>query len=246
MPIGFSFSREESAAASEPALPQEKCHADGTFLSGRGADRKKRDRAPRRARQNDTVYPEEGVRIGVFGNNIDSMPNIGFRIMSLIFAIRDRFASPDSVLDKFGMEKGQTVIDYGCGPGSYLGRARSLVGPEGMVYAVDIHELAVKAVTKRIEKQQWHNVKAIGTDGKRYSLPDDTADVIYALDMFHMVSDPAGFLSELNRLCKRTGCLFIDNGHQTRAKAKSKIMAAGLWDMADETERYMKLRPVRK
>lgn len=115
-----------------------------------------------------------------------------------------------------------------------------------MVYAVDIHELAVKAVTKRIDKRQWHNVKAIRTDGKRCSLPDNTADVIYALDMFHMVSDPTGFLSELNRLCKGTGFLFIDNGHQTRGEARSKIMASGLWDVAHETERYMKLRPVRK
>lgn len=182
----------------------------------------------------------------IFGNNRDRMSDIGFRIMGLIFAIRDRFASPDSLLDGFAIARGQTVIDYGCGPGSYLSRARSLVGPEGMVYAVDIHELAVKAVTKRIDKHQWHNVKAIRTDGKRCSLPDNTADVIYALDMFHMVSDPRGLLSELNRLCKETGRLFIDKGRQTRGEAKSKVMASGLWGMADETKRYMKLRPVGK
>ncbi|WP_051409309.1 SAM-dependent methyltransferase [Syntrophorhabdus aromaticivorans] len=88
------------------------------------------------------------MKTGTFGNNINKMPAISFRIMSLIFAIRERFASPDSVLDEFAIKRGQTVMDYGCSPGSYLSRARSLVGPEGMVYAADIHELAVKAVTK--------------------------------------------------------------------------------------------------
>lgn len=46
------------------------------------------------------------MTIGVFGNNIDRMPDISFRIMSLIFAIRDRFASPDSVLNTFAIKRG--------------------------------------------------------------------------------------------------------------------------------------------
>ncbi len=182
----------------------------------------------------------------IFGNNSDRMPNVAFRIMNLLFVIRDRLTSPWSVLDQFGIERGQTVVDYGCGPGSYLRRASELVGPEGRVVAVDIHELAIQAVMKRIDKEGLSNVTAVQANGTRLSLPDDVAHVIYALDMFHMVKEPAPFLRELNRICKRTGVLYIDNGHQSRQQAISKIESSGGWEIVRGNKRYLKCTPAPK
>ena len=108
---------------------------------------------------------EVPMKVRIFGNNMDGKPNVAFRIMSLMFIIRDRFLSPWSLLDEFGIERGQTVVDYGCGPGSYLRRACELVGSEGKVFAVDIHELAIKAVKRRIKKEHLSNVTAVQ---KRY------------------------------------------------------------------------------
>jgi len=186
------------------------------------------------------------MKLGIFGNNMDRMPRIAFRMMKWMFDIRDRFMSVWSLLDQFGIERGQTVVDYGCGPGSYLRHASELVGPEGRVLAVDIHELAVEAVKKRIVKEGWANVSALITDGRKIPLPDNTANVIFALDMFHMVSNPNAFLAELNRICKLQGFLFIDNGHQSRQEARAKIMASGLWEIVEEKKRYMKCRPIKE
>jgi ubiquinone/menaquinone biosynthesis C-methylase UbiE len=182
----------------------------------------------------------------IFGNNRDRIPDVAFRMMSLLFAVRDRLISPWSVLDRFGIEPGQTVVDYGCGPGSYLRRASELAGPEGRVFAVDIHELAIKAVLKRIEKERLSNVVAVRADATRSSLPDDVADVIYALDMFHMVSEPARFLRELHRTCKREGVLYLDNGHQSRKQAIAKIESSRVWEIVEEEKRYLKCTPVPK
>lgn len=185
------------------------------------------------------------MKLGIFGKGMDRMPRMAFRMMQGIFAVRDRFVSVGSLLDRFGIEKGQTVVDYGCGPGSYLKHAAELVGPEGQVLAVDIHELAVEAVKKRIAREGWNNVSALATDGREVPIADNTADLIYALDMFHMVSRPEVLLRELNRICKGSGFLFIDNGHQSRQEAKLKITAAGLWEIVEEKERYMKCRPMK-
>jgi SAM-dependent methyltransferase len=185
------------------------------------------------------------MKIGIFGNNRDRMPDMAFRAMSCVFALRDRICSPWSVLDEFGIEPGRTVVDYGCGPGSYLGRASELVGPAGTVFAVDTHKLAVGAVMRRTRRQGLGNVTAVRADGNSSSLPDATADVIYALDMFHMVSDPAAFLGELNRICKPGGALYISNGHQTREAAKAKILSSGAWEIIGEKRRFLKCRPVR-
>jgi len=182
----------------------------------------------------------------IFGKNRDRMPSGAFRMMSLLFAVRDRLTSPWSVLDRFDIEPGQAVIDYGCGPGSYLRHASELVGPEGRVFAVDIHTLAIKTVLRRIEKQRLSNVTAVLANEKGCSLPDDVADVIYALDMFHMVSEPALFLRELHRMCKPTGLLYIDSGHQSREEARAKVRSSGVWEIREENKRYLKCTPVPK
>jgi len=182
----------------------------------------------------------------IFGKNMDRMPSGAFRMMSLLFVVRDRLTSPWSVLDRFGIEPGQTVVDYGCGPGSYLRHASELVGPEGRVFAVDIHELAIKTVLRRIEKERLSNVTAVLANEKGCALPDDVADVIYALDMFHMVSEPALFLRELHRMCKNTGVLYLDNGHQSRRQAIAKIASSGAWQIVEEEKRYLKCTPMPK
>jgi ubiquinone/menaquinone biosynthesis C-methylase UbiE len=189
---------------------------------------------------------EVTMKVQIFGNKTDGKSDIGYRMMSLIFVIRDKFLSPWSLLDEFGIKRGQTVVDYGCGPGSYVRRASELVGSGGKVFAVDIHELAIRAVRKRIQKEKLSNVEALPTDGQGSSLPNGTADVIYALDMFHMVSTPGVFLEELNRICKQKGVLFIDNGHQSREEAKFKLRSSGLWEIVEETKRYLKCRPLKK
>ena len=185
------------------------------------------------------------MRLNIFGRDIDRMPDMAFRMMALMFKIRDIFIHKDKVLDEFGISPGQSIVDYGCGPGSYIKRASNLVGPEGKVYAIDIHELAIEAVKKLIEKENLHNVTALVVSNGRCPLEDNSIDLIYALDMFHMVSNPDAFLKELNRISKPDGILYIDNGHQARAKARTKINAAKSWEIVQENPRYMKCRPIK-
>jgi ubiquinone/menaquinone biosynthesis C-methylase UbiE len=185
------------------------------------------------------------MRWTISGREMDRMPRFAFRVMKLFFDIRDSFVTVSSLLDEFGIQPGQTVVDYGCGPGSYVKHASQLVGPKGQVFALDIHELAVDAVRKRAAREGLENLTAVLTKQNNTSpLDDETADVVYALDMFHMVSDPTGFLRELNRISKKSGFLYIDNGHQNRGEARSKIVASGLWEMVEEKRRYMKCRPI--
>jgi ubiquinone/menaquinone biosynthesis C-methylase UbiE len=185
------------------------------------------------------------MRVNIFGRGIDRMPDLAFRIMALMFKIGDIFIQKDKILDEFGISRGQSVVDYGCGPGSYIRKASELVGTGGRVYAIDIHELAIEYVKKRISKENLHNVTALVVSKERYPLNDNSIDLIYALDMFHMVANPIIFLKELNRISKPDGILFIDNGHQKRDRAKTKITSSGTWEITKETQRYMKCRPIK-
>jgi ubiquinone/menaquinone biosynthesis C-methylase UbiE len=173
------------------------------------------------------------------------MPNIAFRMMSLLFKIADLFRSVDRRIDGFGIKEGYSVVDYGCGPARYIKRASELVGERGRVYAADIHRLAVQSVEKKIRKYNLKNVEPVLINEYSCGIGDNSADLIYALDMFHMVKEPEPFLRELHRIIKNDGFLIIEHGHQPRAGSKRKMESSNLWNIVEENEHHMRCTPIK-
>jgi len=181
----------------------------------------------------------------LFGNEVEKMPDFAFRIMKVFFAIFYFFNPAWKKLNRFGIKPGSTIVDYGCGTGAYIKDASLMVGKEGTVYAVDVHEMAISSVKKLIKKYNLANVNTVLTDGNKSEIPDDTADLIYALDMFHMVKDPASFLKELCRITKQNGILIIEDGHQPRSASKEKILLSGFWKIIYEEKGFLKCSPIK-
>ena len=182
----------------------------------------------------------------MFGERRERIPNIAFRMMSLAMKVHDVFKNVDTLIEDFGIEDGYTVVDYGCGPGRYVQKASSLVGPTGRIYAADIHNLAIEKVQKLIEKHYLGNVMPVFIHGYSCDIENNAADVVYALDMFHMVNDPNSLLAELHRLTRTDGFLFIDDGHQSRTVTIDQIKASGRWKIVEETKRYLQCKPVKE
>lgn len=180
------------------------------------------------------------------GNRMERMPDIAFRAMSFIFRIRDFFSPPEERIGDLGIKRGFTVVDYGCGPGRYVEAASRLVGEGGRVYAVDIHELAVKAVSVRIRERGLDNVETFLARGYTCDVPARSADMIYALDMFHMIREPSAFLKELHRILKPDGYLILETGHQPKEKAAGKIRESGMWRITGEAKRHFRCEPVQE
>jgi len=171
------------------------------------------------------------------------MPDIHFRAMSVTIRAREAIFKSSNRLDNFGIQKGMTLIDYGCGPGAYVPKAAALVGEDGRVYAVDIHPLAIKTVNKMIKQRKLSNVEAVLAVGYECPLPDDVADLIFFLDAFHMIRDPDPFLNEIHRLLKPSGLLYLDDGHQPRQETKQKIAHSGLWLISTENKDHISYLP---
>ena len=183
----------------------------------------------------------------LFGTGMERIPNLAFRFMAGFFVFRDFIKEMTSSFSKrlaaFGIEVGHSVIDYGCGPGGYLRTVSRLVGEKGKVYALDVHPLAIKAVQKKVARHNLTNVVPVVVDGYSCSLNEQIADVIYALDMFHMVKSPNDFLKECRRLLKPDGHLIIDDGHQRRAETRRKISGSGLWRIVEESKDHLRCAP---
>ena len=174
----------------------------------------------------------------------DRMSDLFFRFMNTAFVIVDAvYPHIDKRIPGFGIRDGLTVVDYGCGPGRYTVRFSNIVGETGKVYAVDIHELAIQAVMKKIEKEHLSNIETVLADGYHSGLHDGVADVVCAIDMFFSVHGPDEFLKELHRITKQEGVLVIDDGHQSRKTTKEKILSSGCWHIIEEGSDHLKCVP---
>jgi len=174
----------------------------------------------------------------------EKMPDSAFRIMELIFKIVDLlYPYIKKRVKNFGIKEGMTVVDYGCGLGRYSINFAEVVGEKGKVYAPDIHELAIKALNKKIKKYNINNTEPILIDGYNSTLSENVADVVCAIDMFWIIKKPTEFLTELRRILKRDGTLVVDDGHAHRKETKRKILDSGIWNIVEETKDHIKCKP---
>lgn len=175
----------------------------------------------------------------------DRMSDIPFHIMTIIMKLVDScWKYSDKNFDNLGLQQGQTVIDYGCGPARYIKNASLAVGDTGKVIAVDIHPLAIKKVNEKAKKYKLLNVKAVLGEGYHIPIANDTADVIYALEVFHMIERPKEFLSELSRLLKVDGLIIIEDGHQSRSETIHKIKESKVLDIIQENKFHVRCKKI--
>jgi len=177
------------------------------------------------------------------GTGVERMSDTTFWIMKQMFKIYYLIKPVNKYIKRFGIKQGDSVVDYGCGPGNFIRNASVLAGEAGIVYAVDVHESAISSVGKLIEKYNLKNVRTILAVKNHCSLPDKTADIIYAIDMFHMVPDTDSFLCELKRIIKPNGKLIIEDGHQPRNMAIEKINKSGCWKIKEMNKKFITCIP---
>jgi ubiquinone/menaquinone biosynthesis C-methylase UbiE len=175
------------------------------------------------------------------------MPDNEFTVERMISMLEERdILSPiNHECDKFSLKKGDIVIDYGCGSGGYTKKISELIGDSGKVYAVDIYELALESVKKKINQYHLNNVETVLTKNINM-IQDSIADIIVAIDMFHMVEDKNAFLKELHRLIKVNSFLFLEMHHMTPDEVKRQVISSKVWEIIDEIDNCLKCKPKNK
>lgn len=174
------------------------------------------------------------------GRGRENIPDFAFKGMTFLMKLIDLLTNYSSRnIRTLNIKSGQTVIDYGCGPARYIKNASRIVGATGKVIATDIHPLAIKEANDIIEKYKLSNVQATLATGYETDIKSEIADLVYALNMFHMIEQPKELLTELGRLVKMDGRIIIEDGHQPRSETKIKIEDSKILKIVRETKSYV-------
>lgn len=164
------------------------------------------------------------------------MNTIDFKVMSFMFKIRDLLQPRINVLNEVGIEPGYHVLDFGCGPGSYIVPLADLVGKAGKIYALDMHPLAIRAVKSLADRKWLTNVETIHSDGAT-GLPDNSLDAVLLYDTLHDLQKPDEVLAELHRVLKPRGILSLSDHHLKGEEIVAKVTSGGLFALAHKGEK---------
>jgi ubiquinone/menaquinone biosynthesis C-methylase UbiE len=127
----------------------------------------------------------------------------------LVDPARDEKQRPGDLIRFMGLQPGMTVADVGTGVGYMLPFLSRRVGPTGHVFAEDIFDDFLAGAKQRVANQKLENVtfvKGIETDPK---LPENSADIVLALDVYHHFDYPDKMLAGIHQSLKEGGKLVV-------------------------------------
>jgi ubiquinone/menaquinone biosynthesis C-methylase UbiE len=130
------------------------------------------------------------------------------------------FRDPYKLLKAAGLQPGQKALEVGCGPGYFTIPASKIVAKEGLVYAVDIHPLAIERIKQKIEREGVKNVMLLAANASDTGLPDGSIDLAFLFGLRYISGGLASLLSELHRVLKPGGTLAFE---KTRGSEKNLI-----------------------
>lgn len=152
--------------------------------------------------------------------------NLGFEVMSMMFRIRDILKPRHDILREVDIGVGSTVLDFGCGPGSYLLPLSGLVGTSGKIFALDVHPRSLQKVNKLA--LAIPTIETILSDCHT-GLPVGSIDVVLLYDVLHELNHPAEVLREIHRVLKPTGTLSVNDPHWEEREIIAKVTAGNIF-----------------
>jgi MinD superfamily P-loop ATPase len=151
--------------------------------------------------------------------------------------LRDLIRPPQKVLVEAGVRNGMSVLDFGCGPGGFSMAAAGLVGPEGRVYSLDLHPLALECVWRAAERRDLKNVQAISAN-RMGRIPTESVDLALLYDVLHIQPDLSatrGILEAIHRVLKPKGVLSVSDHHLREPSLLSIVTGNGLFRLVRST-----------
>ena len=113
------------------------------------------------------------------------------------------------LLEALEVKKGQRICDLGCGNGFYTLELARRVGPDGLVYAVDIQPEMLRMLSRRAAEEGLDNIRPILGTVADPRLPAGKVDLVLCIDVYHEFSHPELMLARIRESLSAKGQLVL-------------------------------------
>ena len=112
-----------------------------------------------------------------------------------------------ATMQRFRIERGDTVLELGPGPGYFTAGAAEAVGAGGRVLCLDLQVGMLRLLQERLDGQRVDNACPVAADACRLPLPDASVDAAFLITVLGEIPDRVTALHELRRVLKPGGVL---------------------------------------
>lgn len=117
-------------------------------------------------------------------------------ILILESAERVKMLQVERVIEALNIEPGQHIADLGAGSGLFSRPLASLVGPDGVVYAIDIDSDLLEHINETALEKNLANIQTVLASELDPRIPDGV-DLVLICDTLHQIEDPSVYVRGL-------------------------------------------------
>jgi ubiquinone/menaquinone biosynthesis C-methylase UbiE len=122
---------------------------------------------------------------------------------------REAFDLRHEIVRAVRLKEGQSVADVGAGTGLFEPLLAQAVGPEGVVYAIDIAPPFVSHIAQRARTAGLTQVRTVLSTERSVELPASSVDVIFTCDAYHHFVHYRDMLASMRNALKPGGELIV-------------------------------------
>ncbi|RAZ79294.1 class I SAM-dependent methyltransferase [Planococcus halotolerans] len=127
------------------------------------------------------------------------------------------------LFDQYEIEKESTILELGCGDGTFWAKNETRIPPHWQVTLSDFSSGMIADAEKKLKSLPHFQYKQINVENIPY--PDDSFDIVIAHYMLYHVPDRSQALQEIRRVLKPGGKLYAATIGKTHLKEFGELVS---------------------
>lgn len=178
---------------------------------------------------------EESIRPGI--NDRFMNPDVEKWLARFERDNREVYTRRDEIVSVLNLKPGMDVADIGAGTGFFTMLFAQQVGPDGIVYALDIAEDFITHISERAEELGLANVRGIVNPADSTTLAPNSIDVVFLAHTYHHFEYPFKMLESIRSALRPEGIVVLvgfERIEGVTAKFVLNMVRAGKGTFTDE------------
>lgn len=121
---------------------------------------------------------------------------------------REAEENTSKLLQDIAISSNDTIADIGAGSGYHVFKMAPMAS-DGLVYAVDIQDEMLSALSAKKQETGINNIKVVKGGDKSVNLPENSVDKVLMVDVYHEFNYPAEMIASIKKALRPDGEIYL-------------------------------------